>query len=1010
MRRAPLAFALVLAAYLAVIAGGWLGQPVTGGELAGHAAKIQALLRLLATGDFAWFPAYLGGSPTATTLSFALSVPVYAPALLLLPDPIVAMKLTALLLLAAGGLAAFAFGRRLTGDAWAGFAVGLAYLLSPQLLLRAGWQEHMTILTAVPLVPLAFLALLRVAERGRALDGLLLGAVFSATLLAWAKMGATLALPLTAFALWLFVTRPLARPALLRGLGWAAATTLLLGVLPLLPLLRERAFMTVFALDPFAQWQAAYSARTATAWLDRDGDLFALLPPGLGVARGGYYLGLIGLLALSLFIARTWRDRHAARFTPAIRIFTALALVLYAISFGPRSILQGHFEILAVAQNAPDWLIPLHWLALAALGAVLYWLLPAHRSRPALFAGLLALLLFAPLFRLLEALPLFGDLRAPDSFWILNGTFCAAVAAGLAVVALLRDLAPRRLAPALAALVGLLAALDFSPYFAPFFRGGIDAPQRAAYAALAAPLRAAEGRVLFVTGRYFPLDLPQRTGRPLATEALNRYLTPAPTIRLQVAGQNSATDMLTALELAGIGDIVIDRLDRDTSPRLAEWFRAMLPVRLENDAFLVLQNPDPLFPAFFANAAIPARPGPDEYLHVLAAAKRNLLTIAPGPGQPPPDLPATIPAEPPPAFSRVPLTAATPSRSDLTAPGRAGWIVLSQGWHPDWTATVDGRPVPVFRAAGAFPAVPVTAASRAVTFRFQPPAWYAATLGLSGLGWLLIGGLLILRPARLRRPPAAPARPAATTAGRTPIQRPLAILPTYNEAESILAIIARILEVHPALHVLVVDDASPDGTAALVERLAATEPRVHLLARPGKLGLGSAYRAGFAWARTRDHDACLEIDADFSHDPADIPRLLAALDAGADAAIGSRYLDGIRVLNWPEHRLLLSAGATRYVRWLTGLPLTDATSGFKALRLSALATLDDRDFRAEGYGFQIELHWLLWRAGFRLTEVPIVFTERRLGQTKMTTGIALEAALRVLQLALRNPSRHPLPA
>ena len=232
------------------------------------------------------------------------------------------------------------------------------------------------------------------------------------------------------------------------------------------------------------------------------------------------------------------------------------------------------------------------------------------------------------------------------------------------------------------------------------------------------------------------------------------------------------------------------------------------------------------------------------------------------------------------------------------------------------------------------------------------------------------------------------------------ISRPLAIVPTYNELENIDELLDRMLAARPDLHVLVIDDASPDGTAARVQERATQDSRVHLLSRAGKLGLGSAYRAGFTWAIEHGYDACIEIDADLSHNPADIPRLIAALDSGADAAIGSRYLEGVRVLNWPEHRLLLSAGASRYVRALTGLPLTDATSGFKALRTAALEEIDRSQLRADGYGFQVELHWLLWNAGFKLAEVPIVFTERRSGQTKMTLGIAIEAAWRVMQLAV----------
>ncbi|HVE15206.1 MAG TPA: hypothetical protein VNB29_00655, partial [Chthoniobacterales bacterium] len=298
MRRPLPIFLLFVALYLAVIGWGWLPQTGSSAELLGHAAKIESIVHLLRSGDFAWFPDYLTGTPSATLLSFALAVPVYAPALSLFASPEVAMKVTAMALLALGGLAAYAFGRRLAGDDWSALAIGCAYLLTPQLLLRAGWQEHMTILVVVPLVPLAFLAMLRVAERGTPYDAILLAVVWAASLLAWSKMGATLALPLGIFALWLFIARPECRVNLVRGLIWFLPAIFFLGVLPLLPLLREHRFMTVFELDPFSSWQNAYSAKTATGWFDRAGALFNALPPTFHIDRGGYYLGLVGLAAV----------------------------------------------------------------------------------------------------------------------------------------------------------------------------------------------------------------------------------------------------------------------------------------------------------------------------------------------------------------------------------------------------------------------------------------------------------------------------------------------------------------------------------------------------------------------------------------------------------------------------------------------------------------------------------------------------------------------------------------
>ncbi|MDD5200448.1 MAG: polyprenol monophosphomannose synthase [Terrimicrobiaceae bacterium] len=1016
MRRSLPAFLLFLAAYLAVIGWGWFQQTATGGELSGHAAKIEAILRLLRSGDFAWFPGYLSGSPTATLLSFALSIPVYAPALLLAPNPAVAMKATGLLLLALGGLAAFAFGRRLARDGWTGFAVGCAYLLAPQVLLRLGWQEHMTIVVAIPLVPLAFLALLRVADRGTPFDGVLLGTAFSATLLAWSKMGATLAIPLALFAGWLFVSRADARSRLLRGAAWAIPTVLLLGVAPLLPLLRERGFMTVFELDPFRQWQAAYSVKTATSWFDRGGELFSVLPQSLRIDGGGYYLGLVGFAAVAVTVGLTWSRRHDGREVAAIRLFLLLALAMFWVSFGPRSVLQGQFELLSHAENFPDIAITLHWLALAAQGVFLYWCLPPARWRGPAFAALFAVYLLVPAFRIVERLPLYADLRAPDSFWILNGTFAWAVGSAMAAVFVLRTLVAPRFLPLVSAAALAAACADFSPYFNSFYHGGLAPDVSAQFREVSDKLRGGSDRVLAISGRYFYLDLPNRSGRPLSTEALNHYLMPADTARLQVAARLSATHTLSYLQLAGISDVVIERSDSDVPESIQQWFRAMLPLRFENKGFLVLSNPYSLYPGFFAESAVPAADGYREYVGALAFAKNQTLTIASPDALPLDTLPgmktsAAAKSTRAPDFVRLaPAQPRTASRVAFSTPGKAGWVVLDESWHPDWKAAVDGAPALVYRAAGGLPATPVHATDHLVEFRFEPPSWYAACLAASSLGWLAALGLIASAPLLPRRlfEPQAPENPPPEASGpRTPIIRPLALIPTRDEAGTIVALLDRILETRSDLQALVIDDASPDGTAALVRAHAAHGSRIHLIERAGKLGLGSAYRAGFQWAMDHAHDACIEIDADFSHDPADIPRLLAALDAGADAAVGSRYLDGVRVINWPEHRLILSAGASRYVRMLTGLPLTDATSGFKALRTAALRGIDWSRLRADGYGFQIELHWLLWTAGYRLAEVPIVFTERRVGQTKMTLGIAVEAALRVIQLGLLHPSRRP---
>ncbi len=225
------------------------------------------------------------------------------------------------------------------------------------------------------------------------------------------------------------------------------------------------------------------------------------------------------------------------------------------------------------------------------------------------------------------------------------------------------------------------------------------------------------------------------------------------------------------------------------------------------------------------------------------------------------------------------------------------------------------------------------------------------------------------------------------------------IIPTYNEKENIEAIIDAVLALDGDFDVLVVDDNSPDGTAALVRGVMERRPgRVDLLCRQGKQGLGTAYLAGFDRVLERGYERIYEMDADFSHNPADLPRLRAALEADADVAVGSRYCNGVNVVNWPMGRVLMSYFASKYVRLVTGIPVHDTTAGFVGYRADVLRTIGLDTIRFKGYAFQIEMKFKAHKSGFRVEEVPIVFTNRVLGTSKMNSGIFGEAMFGVLQL------------
>ena len=233
------------------------------------------------------------------------------------------------------------------------------------------------------------------------------------------------------------------------------------------------------------------------------------------------------------------------------------------------------------------------------------------------------------------------------------------------------------------------------------------------------------------------------------------------------------------------------------------------------------------------------------------------------------------------------------------------------------------------------------------------------------------------------------------------MSRVLVVIPTYNESENIPRLIPQVLEQAEGIEVLVVDDGSPDGTGGIVRRMGEKDPRVHLLERSAKMGLGTAYVDGFRYALAGNYDFVFEMDADFSHNPNEIPAFLARARE-ADLVVGSRYTNGVRVLNWPMQRLLLSWTANVWTRFWTGLPLNDATGGFKCYRIEVLRGINLDSIRSNGYAFQIEMSYMAWRKGFRLGEIPIVFLDRLAGKSKMSKHIVYEAFFMLWKLRFRG--------
>jgi len=233
------------------------------------------------------------------------------------------------------------------------------------------------------------------------------------------------------------------------------------------------------------------------------------------------------------------------------------------------------------------------------------------------------------------------------------------------------------------------------------------------------------------------------------------------------------------------------------------------------------------------------------------------------------------------------------------------------------------------------------------------------------------------------------------------MKKAIVVIPTYNECENIEKMIHRLIELYPNIHILVVDDNSPDGTGKYVEDKSKEDDRIHVIHRAGKLGLGTAYVAGFKYVLERDYDYVVQMDADFSHDPKDVGRLLEAIEEN-DLVIGSRYIQGVNVINWPMSRLLLSYFASIYTRVITGMPVMDATGGFKCFKREVLEKLNLDKVKSNGYSFQIEMNFKTYKMNFKIKEIPIVFTDRVEGTSKMSKKIVHEAVTMVWKLRFRS--------
>ncbi len=1023
---------LFLAAFVAIyclaLGFGWLSQTPSQEELYGSGGRFLAevMHNFKAAKGFPWWSAnFMQGHSTANFALCAvpLAVGICSTAIF---GGLAGIKIAALLIIPLSALTMFLFVRRLTANEWTAALAAVLYVLSGQMLVRIGNFEHWMGSYSYMFPPLILWAFLKTANEGSWRAAAWLAFAWSAMMLSYAKLTFMFAPLAGIFFVWQLLDQPERRVALVRGTLVALALVFLMSVILLLPLTREYQWVAAFSFDNFAGWQQAFSFKNFISVLDRASGLLAQMRPDFVADRGQFYLGLVTLFSVATVF--WWSRKHAewlaTRSGVLLRLFVGMTLLALWLSQGPFSVFTGLQEFLKGSQKAPDWIAALMWFITCIPPLLIYAIVPAGPRRGLWAAVLIIIYLFVPGFVLMEKLPMYRDIRAPWGFWEV-GFFAAAVAGALALQQLFDALIEKRDRLVVAGLLGVILLLDSSAYFSKFFAPGLPEQTFSDFDRSQDYLKTSliEGRVYPMSGRYFYLRTPMQSGRGLNSEASWSHFQ-LRGMRALVNGANSSpTAMQTYMRVAGISHVLLDKKDPFTPPEVQNAFAQAYPTGFDSEYIRVLENKDSLAPAFVAREYIAMDLGTEALASAFldAAGRINAAPIELGPTER--NFPflagtgstaggiqisqkyAQGPGAP---FQRVSFSQPRKDPSKMTFDpfgNREGWLVVTEAWHPDWRAYSDGSSVPIFKTFGGLMAVPLGRTSGPIEFVFSPPRWYDLAVWVSGLSWAGVLGMLLITPL-----PFVPKRWKDWWTGankQTPLIAPLAgsiekvvvVIPTYNERESINKAIDLVLGLPRKADVLVVDDGSPDGTAGVVRARPEFNKRIFLLEGKGKAGLGTAYRRGFQWAVKNGYQAAVEMDADLSHDPADIPKLLEALEQGAHIAVGSRYLGGISVLNWPQSRLFISTFGGFYVRTLTALPMSDPTSGFKAIRADVLRDLNWDKVQAEGYAFQIELHHTAWKQGFTIKEVPIVFTERREGDSKMSTAISLEAAWRVLRLA-----------
>jgi hypothetical protein len=755
--------------FILIVAAAWLTEAATKEELFCDTGRFWDVIKGTGSG---WSPSYLMGYSTQVYNACAIAMILTESAYRLLGgifSHLFIHKLVILTFIPASAFTMWLLMRRLgAGRAMSAWS-SLFYIILPSFNVAVGIYEHWTVGFCFIFTPLILRGILAVAEKGTPREIIGMGLAAAVLALSYTKIALVMSPMLIFWTVEVLRQNPSRIKQSIISYGFSILVAGLTAVLILLPGSREFHMAAGFLFDPVDGWKHHYAFKTPLLWIDLWGFLTKGNPELQGDAQM-FQIGLIPLLALSLGLSLSslaeWRATQLGRW---FLILTGCWLLSIWFASGPDGILLGHINVLKTSQGLPDTSIPILWLSVIWIGWLIYktasQLLPKNALVPALIT---LIVLVVPVFRIAEFLPLFGDIRAPESFWSVGGFCCLSAAVGMAFWMIFTEIIGEGWRKPAAIIIALLMLVELYPIHSAYWTRGMDRQLLSEFDQTAEFLKLApiQGRVHALCSRYFYLNLPEKSGRALDTEAALRHFQLKWMRHLEVAGNSSADAIRNLLNVEGVAYILLDKTDPFSPKQMQDFFRSIYPVAFENNYFAVLANTGTLYPAFLAQdfVALP----PDSYAMAPAALQllpQNLVTVemvaanqsmpgfagmAKGPNQI--ELLQQYQGKAGQPFARVPLVG---NRMDdyqrmsyQLPPTVSGWLVVSEAYHPDWTVTIDGKPSEVHRAEAALLSAYVPAGSREVTFQFQAPAWYSLCLALGTLSWVIALAALLYLPSK----------------------------------------------------------------------------------------------------------------------------------------------------------------------------------------------------------------------------------------------------------------------